>query len=196
MLKDYYNEIIPPWDSRYGKLGHIWKRTSWDNMGKGAGKGMYYRIVHELVLHEHATSAIEITKSQDTFIHNNIFKRELRICCNLTEQDYYELTILHSNYRNHIKCPICHKIIPWHGRFNQGYSNHGREYNQIFCNKAHALLYQYIHLNDYPTRIEGLIKQIMYNYITMHGNEQCYFYINKFDNYIKYGVTNNPDYRS
>lgn len=195
MLKDYYNEIIPPWDSRYGKLGHIWKCTSWDNMGKGAGKGMYYRIVHELVLNEHATYYINITKDSDAFIHNNIFKRELHKCCNLTEQDYYELTILHSNYRNHIKCPICHKIIPWHNRFNQGYGNHGREYDVVFCSPSHAMFYQYIHLSDYPTRKLGLIKQVMNAFVTINKYNICYLYISNRRNYIIFGCSSvYPEY--
>lgn len=147
MLKDYYNEIIPPWDSRYGKLGHIWKKYKWDDLvipGKGIKPKNKILLVRELVLDEYPEWRPYVARNKESIL------MELM---DLTEEEYFLITVYKVNrVIDKPRCPECHNYLDYNYRFNSGYWT----FCSRSCNASWNLKYQFSHLSDYPSRLKHL----------------------------------------
>lgn len=158
MLKDLEkgNWIIPPWDPRYGKLGHIWKKYPFNKLfkeGEGVKPKNKIYFIPELVIENYITNKVYLTKEYGDWISRNK-ESILTYSMHLTEEEYYLLTVLHINRKLDIpRCPNCKCQLTYTYRFNVGY--------WIFCsrscNASFNLRYQFAHLDQYPTRLQHTI---------------------------------------
>ena len=212
MLKDYYNEIIPPWDSRYGKLGHIWKKYNFKNIFNYISQNsLYYYIPPELVIKDLITNKIDVRKVPIEWEYANLISNRFlfRIYdyINLSGQELFDIIILHNNSKlNRPRCAFCHRYLNWSYRFSHGYYGDGgwmyRKYN--YCSTSCRTRMMRLDINYY-SKFNESIKQ---NYVFMHSiysitksswthflnkgnlNDLCHFYIAiTRDNLIKFGVT-------
>lgn len=196
MIKDYYNEIIPPWDPRYGKLGHMWKRLKKYRYGSGRNTISYF-IPKELVLNEYLSAKIEVTKSETGWDWNNIVSsrvitRLLDQCCNLSKQEYFDLIDLKINNRlNRPRCANCKSILNFN-QLSNGYSHHmyTTDYSETCCSLSCSLIYQN-ELNTGMNSIESNIRKARTQFINKGSlDDECYFYLAiTNDNKLKYGIT-------
>lgn len=118
------NYIITPWDSRYDKLGHLWRRYNWNNLVRASGRSRtYLYIPPELVLREYNTkSGMNLLRNPRTSKDNWIYKRDqarlLKDSCDLSIQDYFDLLVLRINNKSdRPKCPICGEHIPFYSTY-------------------------------------------------------------------------------
>lgn len=151
MLKDYYNEIIPPWDSRYGKLGHIWKKYNWNNIIKGKGPGRKFYAPKELVINDIITHRgnriLQNPETDDNYISTNSLDNLLIQSCDLTKQEYSDLVIYHINSKlNRPRCPICGNPIRFSEKMNTCY--------QQTCSQRCAATYN--HQNSELMRLHSI----------------------------------------
>jgi len=215
MLKDYYNEIIPPWDSRYGKLGHIWKKFKFSELSKGKHHSKYYFIPPELVLTPHDGGRMSVyTKYFDNIKFNWIgrtyFSKLLYETCSITPQEYYDLFILRINTKlNRPKCPICKESVLF-TYFSRGYNA------TCLKTKCFKKLTSVTTIDRWASMTKEERREILHNLteaasstavqISAHYNkfinagelnDPCVFYIaiSKL-NEFKFGISNNLEARS
>jgi len=147
MLKDLNkgNWIIPPWDRRYGKLGHIFNNFEFNDNGVTSGKDfikylgagcIYYYIPPQLILfnydkYGHYTNNIKDPRLSDMNLMTNwcstrFIRRILDMICNLSVQDYFDLMALHiNNVSDRPRCPYCHDNLRFSERILSGYGSGG-----------------------------------------------------------------------
>lgn len=221
-----YNYIIPPWDSRHGKLGHIWKKYHYEVIMKYYSSLCYF-IPPELVINDYEDSRGNLITSDTTklksdkdlnWVSSYGFNNKLWITCRLTQQEYFDLIVLHINDKsNRPRCSSCKSYLSYTGRVTKGYGGGGYWIDKIniFCSRSCLGYYTGTHLEEYPkvkSKIEnwyksGWIKAHIVGPEAMHsyyysaknklskfinlGNpdDQCYLYITHDGNSIKYGVT-------
>lgn len=219
------NFIIPNWDSRFGKLGHMWKKFSYDDLWKYSSNGsLYYLIPKELILVEYTTAKISILKSKDNWVSCYSINRILNITCNLTNQEYFDLLILKINDKsNRPKCKNCKSLLQWSNRITHGYS--GLDFTisiNTFCSTECSCLYRESHPDEYVNFHKaknllfsngGPLKYTMINdpdtYIAMQieanrsrfnnsGNvmDICYLYVTwTYSGKLKFGISDDVDNR-
>lgn len=211
MLKDFYNEIIPPWDSRYGKIGHIRKKYKYENLvySEDSWK-LYYLVPKELVIKNFInTRGGRCTKNPikdwDNWIYYRDINKVLQISCNISSLEYFNLLVLNKNDKYYrIKCTICKTPLKFHS-IKSGYlstSSSNWEIGQdACCSTSCATTLKHI---------KGILSDSVYN---LHHNatigafndmnrllnsdkEFLYFYLTwTKSGKFKYGITENVYWR-
>lgn len=216
MLKDYYNEIIPPWDPRYGKLGHIWK---WLRSNDYYDQEYYY-IPYELVINIITNSrGYQITNTNKVrFDHSSNWSSATALAnnldnsCKLNIKDYYDLIVDHYNSKLPLhRCPNCHQPTDFI-KISKGYN--------LYCSRSCNAQYTINHIDRYPNKsgvVENWyksgwtkahilgpkamqstlsrVKNKYYKFIQNATSELCILYITSDGNTIKYGATSDIDVR-
>lgn len=108
------NLIIDISDSRYGKLGHLWKKYNYSNIWYSeGGRNSYYYIPPELLIENYVfRDGRKITKfptnDWDNWIHCMKINDFLQRLCLITSQEYFDLLVLHTNSRlDRPRCAYC-----------------------------------------------------------------------------------------
>jgi len=225
MLKDLNKEnlIIPPWDPRYGKLGHIWKKYNWDNLVyRDSNRVILYFIPPELVINEKIYSrgwkvlkSIDYTDEYCNWSSSKPINNKLIETCELNNQDYFDLLILKINNKlNRPRCNNieCNSILKFSNRIFYGYNQTypWNESDHAFCCKSCSAYYQSTHPNEFENGMQHKLNWINARYIPRNkiytdyrsylnkGNQydECNLYISLTNNgFIKYGVTTNIENR-
>lgn len=146
------------------ELSKLYSKYNYDNLFKyfdGFDRPWYF-IPPELVLHTYCGAAIEIydlsvegfDPNWDNWIGCNALPKILRVCCELTPQEYFDLLVLHINDTDdRPKCDYCGSQLKWSGRVTAGYGSGGHYWNESthhFCEQGHTILYRNSHLDEYP----------------------------------------------
>lgn len=178
--------IIPPWDSRYGKLGHLWKRYNYYNIiDKSIPRGWKYLLPKELT-----------EEKEDVWVNCKGFKFKLAEYY-LTTQDYYDLMILHINHTSdRPKCAygFCHNKLKFKS-ISQGYSS-GFRFNingfTAFCCNEHQRLYHEDVNKESINSLIPTIKRQRNTFIIKSNSDEGVLYvgINKGQR-LKFGVASN-----
>lgn len=205
MLKDYYNEIIPPWDSRYGKIGHLWKLRSLIKINKS--KVIYYYIDKLLVINEidrytgHGNHLLVNKIGSDNYICSNSIGRLIKESTGLGTEEYYLLVQLKINNKlDKPRCLYCKSYLHWYGRLSYGYL-------AGFCNDKCSVEYRLQH-EIRGESIFNIGNNLDYESLVLGGrniivnkgflDDDYFFYIamsKDRTNYYKFGVCNNPNTR-
>lgn len=221
-MRNLTNYIIPPWDSRYGKLGHLWKKHSWNNLvTKFPGRqSTYYYIPGELVINEMNTSRTLVSMDPSTkswnftnWISNRSFSRIIEDCTGLTSQEYFDLLVLKiNNISDRPRCSYCKRTLSWTGRMSHAYYGDTswifREYN--YCSSSCRTRNMRVDKDYYSKFIESCTDNIKYildprtqiksgmSQFLRKGSldDICYFYVST-DNHgdFKFGVSKDPEFR-
>lgn len=211
MLKDFYNEIIPPWDSRYGKIGHIRKKYKYENLMYSEDSWrFYYLIPADLVLNEYTNSVgSKCTKNPQSDWDNWIYYRDVNkilwITSRLTSVEYFNLLVLDKNDRYYrVKCKICKIPLKFHsikaGYLSSSYANWIVGQDTCCSNSCATTL----------KHINGVLSESVYklhydasigafndmNRLLNSDKEFLYFYLTwTKSGKLKYGVTENVYWR-
>jgi len=146
------------------ELKILFNKYNYDNIFKyfdGHDRPWYF-IPPELVINTYCGAAIEIfdkttldlDPNWDNWIGCNALPKILKLCCNLTPQEYFDLLVLHINDTDdRPKCKYCKSYLKWSGRVTAGYGSGGHYWNESdnhFCQPSHIVYYRNEHLNEYP----------------------------------------------
>lgn len=207
------NYIIPPWDSRYGKLGHLWKRYDFNKIKYSDGGGrVYYFIPPELVVEDYITRNIQIKSilDKDNPWCNWISNRYLFYIEDLTGlslQEFFDLIVLKSNSKiDRPKCSFCGASLAWSGRFSHGYYGDtlwmNRKYN--YCSdscRTQMMRYDKDYYESFNEAIKDNIEYVFTKEAKTKSawsrflnlgplDDECYFYIARTKSRIfKFGIT-------
>jgi hypothetical protein len=199
--KEYYNEIIPPWDPRYGKLGHIWKKYNWNELISGEDRSIYYYIPPELVLTEiksYQTILKVITNDPDSYnnwVNRQCISKYLHLSCNLEVQEYFDLLNLKINSSlNRPKCDYCHSYLEFSGRLGRGYNSSTPWNNDQhhYCNHSCQMGYRFNHPEEFTFIPELLTKMVRNREYTRYDRlSKSILYIStcEYDDLYKFGIT-------
>lgn len=153
MNNEITNYIIPPWDPRYGKLGHIWKKYNWKSVVYVEGYySTYFYIPTELVIKDYTRycrvlKLIDKTDDWCNWIYKRECKRILEYSCSLTMQEYFDLVILHINNRSdRPKCPVDSNIIPFYSiyyGYGSPYTSWDNKELPICCSRSCRDIYRH-----------------------------------------------------
>lgn len=217
MLKDYYNEIIPPWDSRYGKIGHLWKKYQVDDlMYKESERIVYYYLPPELLLTSYyGTRGLSFDNNPKEDSYDNwvsAFKSRdiIQHCLNLSLKDYFDLLIRKVNNKFEVeRCKQCKSPLKFSERLSQGYSKRGWFDSRVslFCSNSCHATYEAFHLDQYEGKAEAfdrfleasqefktIVKRLR-TQVLNSDSENLIFYLATTENALKFGVTKDPEIR-
>ena len=205
-----YNElIIPQFDFRYGKLGHLYKRYNYSNIiRRDERRILQYYIPGELLWEDYITDKIQLYKSDPdhkNWISNKYASRLIFWSTGLNPQEYFDLLVLHINNPNdRPRCVQCHCIVPWSNRIIWGY-NQSVPWDKVrftYCSNSHAKQFQCLHPEFFPEVRKH--QEMFYEYMRPYrvrierskyltrGNldDEGYFYLARtHNNDLKIGVT-------
>lgn len=206
------NYIISPYDSRYGKLGHIYKKYDYYNIRRGCDREMEYFIPPELVLQDEVYKGgyrvlSKLDANDDDYcnwISRSVLSSRLNYHCDLSVEEFFNLVVLHNNSLIDIpRCSYCKSKLQFSGRFVRGYNSSAAwDYSDThFCNHSCA--------DNYLWSEEGRAK---WNYHTnnlvklVYGRElvrdspysECHLYlvIDITNKVCKFGLTSDFERRS
>lgn len=175
--------IIKPDDPRFDRLEEIFSKYNFDNIVLTEGNNIYYHIPKELVLEDKSiNSSCHCNKEDGGIVWYRFNKEVIKELIGITDQELFDLVILHINDKNlRPKC-ICGNFIPFssiykgYGQLGMTLSNTTRSY----CSRECAYEYSVKHLMNYTRFLsQGCIYDTCQLYILLNSNNTL----------IKFGVT-------
>jgi hypothetical protein len=192
------NLIISYEDPRFGKIGHLWRRYSWDNIKRGFGRRKEYFIPPELIKRDYVThrgtKILAKLESDSNWINSNSFANILWKTCELEVQEYCDLLVYHINDKlDRPRCCWCKSYLKFDYHLNQQYG--------FFCNESCSVSYAHrfsesLIAHDLDNILNPITRiKASRNSFLSRCSESAHFYIVSTDYGPKIGVASNLEDR-